>query len=252
MKADYSKIARFYDRGRPLSDQNMQMWLRLVRERSEAIQGANVLDLGCGTGRFALPMARSLGYKVTGVDASPEMLAKARSKDPDSQVVWDCQNAMCLQYPDACFDAVFLSHLLHHVDDPQRVIAECHRVLRSTGTLLIRYGAIEQILDDAEHTLFPQTAQMDKARTPSVRDTEGWLRTAGFAQVQSQEVVQQTYSDGRARLQAATNRSTSVLTMLDAAAFGEGLARLARHVQERPDDPWLLIDRLTLTVGRKT
>ncbi len=251
-KADYSRIAEFYDQGRSLSAQNEQIWLQLVRDGSGASQGARVLDLGCGTGRFAIPMAKHLGFRVTGADAAPEMLAKARSKDPDSQVTWDCQNATCLQYPDAHFDVVFVSHLLHHVDRPQTVVAECYRILRPSGTLLVRYGAIEQILEDVEHTLFAQAAEIDKARTASVQDTERWLRAAGFAQVESQEIMQQTYPDGQARLQATRARSTSVLTMISPAAFREGLDRLEQHVQSQPNDPWLLVDRMTLTVGQKS
>jgi len=55
-KADYSRIAESYDRGRSLSEQNMEMWLALVSRYSGAQEGAEVLDLGCGTGRFALSL----------------------------------------------------------------------------------------------------------------------------------------------------------------------------------------------------
>ena len=68
-KADYSKIAEFYDKGRSLSEQNMELWLKLISEHSGATQGAEVLDLGCGTGRFAIPMAERLGFEVTGADS---------------------------------------------------------------------------------------------------------------------------------------------------------------------------------------
>jgi ubiquinone/menaquinone biosynthesis C-methylase UbiE len=250
-KANYRKIAEFYDDGRHLSEWNAERWLELIRERSGAERGAAVLDLGCGTGRFALPMARRLGFKVTGADLSPEMLAKARQKDTKHEVTWDRQDAERLTYADGSFNVVFMSHLLHHVGRPATVIAECYRVLRASGVLLIRYGAIEQISDDVEHRLFAGTVEIDKARTPSVQDTARWLQEAGFSDVTSEEIVQRTYADGQAHLRAVRARSTSVLTMIRAEAFEEGLRRLEQHVASKPDDPWVLFDRMTLTVGRK-
>ncbi|MBN1811099.1 MAG: class I SAM-dependent methyltransferase [Anaerolineae bacterium] len=64
-KADYAKIAPSYDKGASLSQQNIDLWLGLIAKHSGATVGARVLDLGCGTGRFALPMARQLGFCVT-------------------------------------------------------------------------------------------------------------------------------------------------------------------------------------------
>ena len=250
-KADYSKIAEFYDKGRSLSEQNLEMWLRLISEHSGATQGARVLDLGCGTGRFAIPMAERLGFDVTGADSSEEMLQRARAKDTRARVTWERQDATGLTYVAASFDVVFMSHLLHHVDNPDDVIRECCRVLRPRGALLVRYGAMEQIRDDVEHRLFPEVAETDEARTPSVENTERWLHVAGFVDVKSQEVVQQTYRSGEEHLRATRARSTSVLTMISQEAFETGLARLEEHARREPDDPWLLFDRMTLTVGRR-
>src|SRR5712671_1857830 len=56
-----------YDDDWPLTEQ----WARLL--------GGPLLDLACGTGRMALRMA-ALGYQVTGVDITPEMIARARHK----------------------------------------------------------------------------------------------------------------------------------------------------------------------------
>ena len=151
-KADYSSIASYYDRGRSISEQNIDLWLRLVALFSGMPEGARVLDLGCGTGRFSIPMVTRLRFRVTGADSSREMLVKAREKDTAGLVQWDKMDAQHPTYPDDSFDGVFMSHLLHHVDDPRQVLSECWRVLASPGVVLIRYGAIEQIRDDVEHT----------------------------------------------------------------------------------------------------
>ena len=250
-KADYGKIAGFYDRGRSLSEQNMEMWLALLGKHSGATKGAKVLDLGCGTGRFAIPMAEQLGFDMVGADSSPEMLAEAKAKDTVASVRWDVQDAQHLAYPDELFDAVFVSHLLHHVDSPPQVVSECWRVLKSRGVLLVRYGAIEHIRGDVEHTFFPEVLAIDEARTLSVPTVEDLLREAGFSGIVSEEVVQQTCQTGAARLELARVKHTSVLTMVSDKTFEEGIRRLTAYVASSPTDPWLLFDRLMLTVGRK-
>jgi ubiquinone/menaquinone biosynthesis C-methylase UbiE len=250
-KADYSRIAASYDKGRPISEQNIDLWMGLIAKYSGVWECPRVLDLGCGTGRFALPMASRLHYRVTGADYSREMLAKASDKDTDRIVEWDYQDAQTLTYQDESFDVVFISHLLHHVDSPQRVIRECQRVLVPSGVIVIRYGAIEQIRDDVEHTFFPETLAIDEARTPTIDIVEEWLKDAGFTCITTEENLQHTYETAAAHLEAVRLKSTSVLTMISPDAFEQGMYRMSEYVKENPDDPWLLFDRFALTVGYK-
>jgi SAM-dependent methyltransferase len=74
MTDDYRAYARFYDLDAGTQDPD-----RLMIEQMAALCGSPILELACGTGRALLPLARQ-GYRVTGVDVSPEMLAIARRK----------------------------------------------------------------------------------------------------------------------------------------------------------------------------
>ncbi len=250
-KADYAKIALSYDKGASLSQQNIDLWLELIAKHPGATVGARVLDLGCGTGRFALPMARQLGFRVTGVDVYEEMLAKAREKDAAGLVAWDRQEAERLTYSDGSFDIVFMSHLLHHLASPPKAIGECKRVLKTPGTILVRYGDIEKIRGDVVHALFPEALAIDEARTPTIKLVETWLRGAGFAGVTSEEVVQQSYQAGIDRLNAIKFKNTSVLTLISQEAYEAGIQALVGYIESSPNDPRLLFDRLTLTIGFK-
>jgi len=251
IKADYSKIASFYDKGRSLSEQNTVMWLNLISKLSGASKGDRVLDLGCGTGRFSLPMANRLEFDVTGADSSMEMLAKAKKKDSASAVNWVFTDASALIFPPGSFDVVFISHLLHHVDSPLIVLKECHKVLTPSGVVLIRYGAINQIRHDVEHRLFPQVIEIDEARTATIDLTEKWLADAGFEDISSEKKMQQTYQTGLAHLDAARIKSTSVLSMISEESFQTGIRRLTEHVDKHPNDDWLLFDKITMTIGHK-
>ena len=251
-KADYSKIASHYDKGRPLLQSNISLWMNLISKHITINKTATILDLGCGTGRFALPLANELRLKVTGADSSSAMLAKAKAKDLSNTVTWDIQDADNLTYPDQSFDYIFMSHLLHHVKSPSSVLSNCYQATRDKGAILIRYGAMEQIADDPEHRFFPGVTEIDEPRTPSVRQVEQWLAEAGFDRVQSTEVKQKSYENAQAHFNAASHKGNSVLNMITPEEFAMGLKRFEEYIKENPTDPWLVTDLLTLTVGYKT
>lgn len=90
------------------------------------------LDLGCGTG-IAIPSLAKLGWKVTGVDVSEDQLRVARQRVGDSAVEFKKADAAALPFPDESFDAVVSLFTHTDFDDPARVFAEVHRVLREGG-----------------------------------------------------------------------------------------------------------------------
>lgn len=70
----YSTLARYYDLENAGFTEDLDFWLELAEE-----YGDPILELGCGTGRVLLHLARR-GHSVTGIDNSPEMLARLESK----------------------------------------------------------------------------------------------------------------------------------------------------------------------------
>ena len=132
-KADYKKIAVSYDKGRRLPEESINIWLLEIAALGKLREGSKVLDIGCGTGRFALPFAQELKLHVVAADASAKMLARGRQKDKKGQIEWRQEDAQQLSFSDESFDCVFMSHLLHHVDDKQVVMNESFRVLKKGG-----------------------------------------------------------------------------------------------------------------------
>jgi len=88
-----------------------------------------VLDVGTGTGRAALLLARN-GARVTGVDASDAMLAEARRRAAVDgiQVAFQKGDAHALEFPDRSFDVVISLRVLMHTPDWRGCVAELCRV----------------------------------------------------------------------------------------------------------------------------
>ena len=109
-------------------------WARRVKMLSKHLgPGMSVLELGCGTGYFTRELIRS-GADVVAIDVSPELLEIARANCSGSNVRYEIQNASALSYPDAVFDSVVGSSVLHHLEI-EEALREIHRVLKADGTI---------------------------------------------------------------------------------------------------------------------
>src|SRR5215472_760498 len=99
-----------------------------------------VLDIGCGTGTFAVAMKAWIpGVEVVGLDPDPKALARSRRKAERAAVAiqFDQGFANALPYPDASFDRVFSSLMFHHVPQDAKLatLCEVRRVLKPGGSL---------------------------------------------------------------------------------------------------------------------
>ncbi len=99
--------------------------------------GKKVLDIGAGTGRLAIELAR-LGAEVTALDVSPSMLRvldqKARKAGVKiNTVVGDAES---LDFPNNSFDWVVSAFVIVHMKDPKYFFIEAYRVLKDGGKLL--------------------------------------------------------------------------------------------------------------------
>jgi hypothetical protein len=75
---------------------------------------------------------------------------------------------------------------------------------------------------------------------------------AGFDEIASNTISQQTYRSAEELFERIKLKSTSVLTLISQSAFEQGLEALQEYLSRNPTNPWLFKDRMTLTVGRKS
>lgn len=104
---------------------------------SRSPESIRVLDIGTGPGFFAILLAE-LGYSVTAVDVTPEMLDEARENAGElaQRIEFREMNAEDLCLPDDSYDAVVSRNLTWNLPHPEKAYSEWHRVLRPDGLLL--------------------------------------------------------------------------------------------------------------------
>lgn len=131
--APYDLLLWFLMRGK--EQQFREKLLQTARLRS----GESVLDVGCGTGTLAIAMKRQFGNSiaVAGIDASPEMIARARGKAAKAGLDIDFLEgtAASLPFSNGQFDVVFTTMMLHHLGPKLRseCASEVRRVLKPDG-----------------------------------------------------------------------------------------------------------------------
>lgn len=128
--------------------------------------GDRLLDVACGTGALALRAARG-GAEVTGIDVSPDQLAKARfaAADEGLDVRFDEGDAQALPYQDAGFDVVASTFGVIFADDHERTAHELARVCRPGGRL-----AVTAWREDAWSSLGKRLGYLQ----PSAADPRRW------------------------------------------------------------------------------
>jgi SAM-dependent methyltransferase len=156
--SDYSRQALAYDTTRGASPSV----LAPLRRALAGAPGAQLADIGGGTGNYALALAGE-GWQPTVVDRSVQMLRQAGAKGLRTVRA----NAMRLPFADASFDAAMLVSMLHHVEDPARALAEAKRVLRPGGHLALMVFTREDIADAWCLDYFPSSRPwMNETHTP--------------------------------------------------------------------------------------
>jgi ubiquinone/menaquinone biosynthesis C-methylase UbiE len=196
---------------------------RLIAETQDAViasfleplAGCTVLDVGTGTGRAAIALARRGGI-VTGVDASAEMLAVARRRAEEAKlrVTFAREDAHRLPFADGSFDAVICLRVLMHTPDWRRSLAELCRVSRHK--VVFDYPALASAAlfqSVARRVAHAAGARVEAYRVFTDASVRSALRSRGFrvAGVQRQFVLPIALHK-RMNSQLATRRIEAVMT----------------------------------------
>jgi ubiquinone/menaquinone biosynthesis C-methylase UbiE len=110
----------------------------LLRDVARIGHGNTCVDFGSGTGIFSLPMAELVGNegKVYAIDNSLEMLAHIRAKNPPNNLKLLHADAKRTGLDSSIADLCLLAFILHEIKEPDNLISEAFRLLKSDGSLV--------------------------------------------------------------------------------------------------------------------
>ena len=99
------------------------------------VKAKTVLELATGTGLIAKSIVNAAAH-IEATDASVGMIAEAKRDNQSAKLHFSVQDMFCLPYADESFEVVIVSNALHIVPQPEKALAEIHRVLRDDGVLI--------------------------------------------------------------------------------------------------------------------
>lgn len=190
--ADYLKTDQYRD-SRNLSDRaqlhqryasNQQGWFEWVMEHVSLSAGYHVLECGCGPGWLWRNNLQRIPKEchITVTDLSPGMVAEAEAAL--SSVSYDFRffdaDIMHLPFEDEAFDIVIANHMLYHVPDRQKALAEVRRVLRGDGRFIAATIGKNHMLElrDLRKELTPGVATIQAQVSGMFSLENGWSQLA--------------------------------------------------------------------------
>lgn len=162
------------DEYRRLFEHEEHYWWFVGRRRlalrllSDAVPSGRVLDLGCGAGALLTELPGD--YSGVGVDRFPQALTYSRSRGLNHLVMADGE---ALPFKSGAFDAVVALDVLEHIEGDERAIAECFRLLRPGGALVLSVPAFRWLWG-------PHDVALMHFRRYTRREVVARLRGAGF------------------------------------------------------------------------
>jgi ubiquinone/menaquinone biosynthesis C-methylase UbiE len=247
-RLDYEEIAERYEAARATSLAALEPWRVALAPHIESRD--IVLDVGAGTGMFAVAIAEWFEARVIGVEPSHSMRGRAAEGRRHALVHYVAGCAERLPLRRAACHVAWLSTVLHHFEDLPRCAHEIGNVLAPASKVLIRNAFPGRLDHVTLFRYFPEAR--DVAETyPTVATTVAAFGAAGFDHVSLERVAQQWAPSMRAYADRVRLRADTTLALLSETQFASGLRELDADAAAE-SDPSPVIDGLDLLLFSRT
>jgi SAM-dependent methyltransferase len=209
---------------------NRYGFFRWMFDRIQIPENARVLELGCGTGLLWRGFAQApRGWRVILTDMSAGMLSEARGNlaQLGRSFTYAQADAQAIPFRDESFDAVIANHMLYHVPDIPRALAEVRRVLKPSGFCYAATMGLASMreMDDLAARFFSIQRMTGSAAKFGLESGDAYMRRS-FS-----EVKLERYPDSLAITEAAPLMDYICSMRVRTRITDEQIAALRAHVE---------------------
>ena len=233
---DSTNLHRIYETSRQLPLETLHLWLNAISSNiTYSVQ--SIADIGCGTGRFSVPLAQKFNAKVYAIDPSEKMLSVARERDKQiAQVEYLRGSAEHIPLNKETVSMVFMSMTYHHIGDVESAISEIKRVLTHNGYVVIRNATQEDIQENKMFDYFPTAKQKELERMPLEERVISDFVSYNFNSIYCQTLEQLFSPNYRDYYKKIAQRSLSVFNTISDEEFELGLRNFKKYCEQKPQD----------------
>lgn len=134
----YDRIAERYNQTRQIPSDSLDKIIKSLNEEIPNMHEKDVIDLGVGTGRFAIPLSKYV-KSIVGIDISKKMIEILDKNNNADNLSAICGRVEKLPFQNCSFDIAFAVSIFHLVSKWQDVINEIERVIKPAGYCIIGY-----------------------------------------------------------------------------------------------------------------
>ena len=225
---DYKNLAKDFDETHTVNK-------RIINELTTHFpinKQIRVLDFGCGSGNYIYKLSQFTCYNLYGVDACDEMLAIARDKNPTCKILKG--NHSNIPFPDSYFDYIYMTNVIHHINELDVLFKELHRVLKKGGIICICTENLRQLLGKYWIRFFPSIIIIDPFRFHRISKISSYASKNSFFRLR----ITTTTEKGKTRitpfiLRQVQKRSMSVLQLVPDYEYMLGKRKMVRSYNKQ-------------------
>lgn len=235
-----------YDKGR--REENIPFWVSETIRIANLDSSSMMLDLGCGTGSYALLLKEKTLGRIHALDPSREMVKVGLAKSSSVPIDWICGVAERIPFRDKDFDCILSSQVWHHIQDRFKAAKECYRVLKHNSPLIIRAISHDQWRDKTVCAFFPEILPSQIKAHPSMMAFKEYLGNAGFRNIETIPYRLERHTYPEEFIEAARKKLWSMFKYVSEENLKKGIAKLKSLIGQ----PIRNDELITLVIGWKS
>lgn len=176
-------------------------------------EGKNVIDIGCGTGRYTIPFSELNCALLVGLDKSREMLKTSITKKFNINYLQGTVENLPIK--NEKFDCIVLSQVFQWINNKERALLEINRILKKDGVFLLNTLSHKQLGELILMKYFPEILEIELKRFPDINEIREMLINSNCNKIEIMNVEEKRQYTISELVKFAEDKATSALRILE-------------------------------------